>query len=272
MIEKKASLHTEMFALDYRRQEMARSGRLAELEKSYGGDCPEVEVSTSEKWDDLANMSSVPDIRIRRLTRVADLAGQGTRILDIGPGWGDIIPILEKKYRDLDYTGIDFSPNVIKLLAEKHAGHRYICGRLEDIEEEQFDTILVLEVLEHIVPSQVLGFLRKVRELLTAKGQLLITIPIDENLEESTFVCGNCGQAMNKMGHVRIYSKELIMAELGLAGFTITHQELIYVGYYGLSGSLKRHMRNTLGKLIGPSDFKSAKSACLILKCEKGTV
>ena len=261
------SLHTQMFDADRLRLELALRGDLAALEETYSGSHPEVEISTSDKWDDIANMSSVPEIRIRRLARVAELVGTAGGLLDVGPGWGDIIPILEKKYSDLNYTGIDFSANVINRLSEKFPGHRFVHGSLADVDREQFDTILVLEVLEHIVPSRVLGFLREAHDRLKPRGELIITIPIDENLEEFTFVCGNCGRAMNKMGHVRLYSPELIAAELKMAGFDITHQELMYIGYYGFQGAVKRHLRNTLGRLIGPSDFRPAKSACVILKC-----
>lgn len=263
------SLHNQMFDADRLRQDLALRGDLSALKQTYRGSHSEVEISTNEKWDELANMEPVPEIRIRRLTRVAQIAEKSSNALDIGPGWGDIIPILESKNPDLHYTGIDFSRNVIKRLTEKYPTHRFFCGSIADLTDTQYDLILILEVLEHIVPSRVLGFLGQVNDRLAPGGELIITIPIDENLEEFTFVCGACGQPVNKMGHVRVYSKELIKAELELTGFKVAHEELMYIGYYGVKGRLKRHLRNLLGRLVGPTDFKPAKSACVILKCVK---
>lgn len=258
---------TEVFDIDYHRQMLAKSNNLVELEKSYAGIYPEIEISTSDKWDVLSEMESVPEVRIKRLQRVSKIIPPNVKILDIGAGWGDIIPILESKYgNSLNYTGIDFSPKVIKKLILKYPKYRFLCTTVDKINEE-FDVILALEILEHIVPSKVLNFLKQIKMILKKSGNLIVDVPINEDLKNSTFICGNCGKPSNKMGHVRIYSSELIKAELQLTGYSIVYKELMYLGYYGLKGFIKRKIRNFLGKLIGPSTIKKVEAGCIILKC-----
>jgi len=258
-----------VFDVDIIRQRLAESGRVEELLKRYSGEDPEIgDISTAEKWDNLSDMDKVPEIRIRRLERVVRLIDTDKKILDIGVGWGDIIPILHKYKKEADYTGIDFSPELIKRLCSKYPAQKFINTTVETLSEE-YDYVLVLEVLEHIVPSKVFDFLKEIKRVLKDNGTLIVTVPLNENLKNSTFVCGKCGSYVNRMGHVRSYSLYLIKSELQMAGFEVKYTELIYEGYYGLKGLLKRYVRNIAGYLIGPSGFKPVMPACIVLMCKK---
>lgn len=64
-------------------------------------------------------------------------------------------------------------------------------------------------------------------------------------------------------------ARRVLLSELETAGFRTVHEELLYEGYYGLKGTVKRMLRNTIGKVLGPSDFKPIKPGCAILKCHK---
>lgn len=258
-----------VFDVDFFRQELAAAGDIKGLLETYSGNYPEIgDISTAEKWDGLSERDNVPEIRIKRLERVVRLIDFDKKILDIGVGWGDIVPILHRYNNEVDYTGIDFSAELIKRLCSKYPAQKFIHTTVETL-NEKYDCVLVLEVLEHIVPSKVLDFLEKIRMILEEKGVLIVTVPLNENLKNNTFICGKCGCYVNRMGHVRSYSLNLIKAELTIAGFKEVYTELIFEGYYGLKGLLKRYVRNIAGYLIGPSGFKPVTPACVVLMCKK---
>ena len=256
----------QIFDVDMYRQKLAVSNDLDTLFKTYQGGYPELpDISTARKWDNLlSKYEEVPEVRIKRLKKVVRQIDEQRGIFDIGVGWGDIVPTLRDKNINIDYTGIDFSLEVINTLAQKYPEQKFIHTTIDAV-HDRFDYVLALEVMEHIVPSKIFDFLGHVKRVLKPEGILLITVPINENLKNNTFICGSCGKYVNKMGHVRSYSVELIRAELALAGFEAFHTEYIYDGYYGIVGSIKKAIRNVAGYLLGPSGFRPVEPCNVVL-------
>jgi 2-polyprenyl-3-methyl-5-hydroxy-6-metoxy-1,4-benzoquinol methylase len=258
-----------VFDVDVYRQKLAASGKLSELLDTYKGEYPEISnISTAEKWDNLSALDCIPEIRIKRLERVVDLIDINKKILDIGVGWGDIVPLLTQHNKTVNYTGIDFSEEIVKKLHDKYPNQRFMHNTVDTL-DDNYDCVLVLEVLEHIVPTKLFGFLKSVNKVLRDKGTLMVTVPLKEDLKINTLVCGSCGSLVNRMGHVRSYSPDLIKKELEIAGFIVTNSEFVCEGYYGFKGAIKRRLRNIAGRLIGPSTFKQVTPSCVILKCRK---
>ena len=219
------------FAVDETRQAIARDGDLRALRATYAkGAYPELpDMSSAELWDDLAGYSAVPAFRIRRLQAVAELVASDARVLDVGVGWGEIIPMLRDR-GNREYVGIDFSAKIVTALAKKYPDCRFLVGGLEQIDED-FDVILALEVCEHILPSKIFDFYSQITRVLRADGRLIVTVPVYEDLRAATLRCPQCGHMHSRMGHVRSYTPELIKAELSLAGFEVTGSFFIYTSF-----------------------------------------
>ena len=64
------------------------------------------------------------EIRYREL--VADLDFEGRSILDVGCGFGDIIPFIKQKAKLFQYTGVDIVPEFIKVNREKYPHHKFV--------------------------------------------------------------------------------------------------------------------------------------------------
>lgn len=229
------------FDSDRKRAEMARSGDTAALRASYApGALPELEdMSSAELWDDLASLPAAPDFRLRRLQAVADRVNAGATVLDIGIGWGEIIPMLEKRQIGR-YSGVDFSDKIVRQVAARHPGHQFYVGGLEQIREPH-DVVLALEVCEHILPSKIMAFYSDIRRALKPDGLLIISVPLNEDLSAITLRCPHCSHVHSRMGHVRAYTSELIRAELELAGFEVVDSFVHYASFsLTLAGRLKR--------------------------------
>jgi ubiquinone/menaquinone biosynthesis C-methylase UbiE len=258
-----------VFDVDKLRQDLAKSKKINDLKETYNGKYPELsDISTAEKWDALADNNEIPEIRVKRLEMISTMIDTNKKILDVGAGWGDIIPILLRENPDLRYTGIDFSSEIISRLEKKYPHLTFCHCNLQDI-TEKYDIIIILQVLEHIIPSNVFSFLKDAYNILNDDGTLIADIPYCENIKNTTYICGKCGSFVNRMGHVRSYSPELLTAELQIAGFSVEEIRYVYEGYYGLSGTIKRHIRNIAGMLIGPNNFQKVQPISVAIKCKK---
>ena len=162
-------------------------------------------------------------------------------MLDIGIGWGEIIPMILAR-GNCRYAGIDFSEQIIASISKRHPACKFFVGGLEQV-TDTYDAVLALEVCEHILPSRIFGFFEQVKRLLADNGRLIITVPVYENLRAMTLRCPHCGHMHNRMGHVRAYTPELIAAELKLAGFDVCESFFIYASFENsITGWVKRRI------------------------------
>lgn len=145
------------------------------------------------------------------------------RVLDIGMGPGNLENILFKK--DNDVVGIDISKKSIEIAKMRFPKFKYIVGDFLDIklnESEKFDYVTALEVLEHVSPSKIFVFLNKVKRILNPKGIFIVSVPLNEKLEEML----NSGE--NPNAHVRVYTQSIIKFELSISGFLVLKEKNLY--------------------------------------------
>lgn len=102
----------------------------------------------------------------------------GMRILDIGCGWGGMALYLNRKF-GVEVLGVTLSEEQIKV-ARQRAEEAGVADRVkfELIDyrrvEGQFDRIVSVGMFEHVGPPQYRTFMKKVRELLTPDGVMLL--------------------------------------------------------------------------------------------------
>jgi len=106
--------------------------------------------------------------RLRRLS-------PGSKVLDVGCGEGGLLWFAQEA--GLEPYGCDLAPNAVALVRQLIGSDRAYLGTIEDlpIEPGSLDTILALEVIEHLPSPQ--PFLRRAASLLKPSGFLLVTTP-----------------------------------------------------------------------------------------------
>jgi SAM-dependent methyltransferase len=136
----------------------------------------------------------------------------GDRVLEIGAGIGNLtsqfIP------RD-EYCASDVNPTYLHYLSSYAAGKPYLevrkvdAGAPDDFKplEGRFDTVLMINVLEHLADEQVA--LRNVRSALAPGGRAIILVPQFPNLYSSLDVA---------LGHRERYTREGLSRSLQTAG------------------------------------------------------
>lgn len=107
---------------------------------------------------------------------------QNIKILDIGCGGGLVAEPLARLGADV--CGIDASPTNIEIaklhLASSGLVIDYRCNSIEQLQEQKFDVVLALEVIEHIDNIEL--FIQSCRNLLAENG-ILFVATINRNLK-----------------------------------------------------------------------------------------
>lgn len=156
------------------------------------------------------------DFRWLNLRKVIKKNIVGTVVLDAGCGTGHLtIELLKEGF---EVTAIDSSRELIHLLretvkSENLHGPSYvmdICNP-HDLIEEKFDTIICLDVIEHIETDE--SVLDIFRNLLKNEGTLILSVPAIKNLY---------GERDKNVGHYRRYDKKDITDKVHKAGFEIS--------------------------------------------------
>ncbi len=141
----------------------------------------------------------------------------GARVLEIGAGIGNITNWMIP--RDL-YVASDINPNYLHYLQNYAAGKPYLKIARVDLEdpasfadlEESFDTVICLNVLEHV--KDPLVSLSNIFNVLEPGGRLLLYVPSGprrfSTLDEA-------------LGHRCRYDRETLGSELTTTGFEIEH-------------------------------------------------
>ncbi len=74
---------------------------------------------------------------------VADIDFNDKFILDVGCGFGDIIPFIEEKARHFEYKGVDIVPEFIEAAKKRYPGYEFEVGDFfGEPEENQYDIII----------------------------------------------------------------------------------------------------------------------------------
>mgnify|MGYP005845078927 FL=1 len=98
-------------------------------------------------------------------------------VLDVpcGTGWGSS---LLSGYASL--TGLDIDPAAIDYARTHYPGIRFVEGAMQNLpfDDQQFDTIVCLEGLEHIPLNDARRFLREAHRVLRRGGTIIVTAPL----------------------------------------------------------------------------------------------
>ena len=110
-----------------------------------------------------------------KFKQVAKLIPPNSKILDIGCNNGDIRSFFENP----NYFGVDLDKELINQLIEKGISAKRVDLNKEPIpfENEKFEYILLLDIIEHVVNPKKL--LENAKKQLNPHGKMIITLPND---------------------------------------------------------------------------------------------
>lgn len=219
------------FRVEELRALLAEKTNLNDLKKTYRKGFAEIrDINSPEFWDKLLGESEEKEkekqspVTRDRIKTVAKMIGESQdKLLDAGFGYGLIEKYLNKKGIIFDLHGIDISQKAVKRLREVIYGNFRVGSILEiPFTDKFFDVVLALEILEHIPPSKTFKAINELYRVLKGGGILIASVPLNEGLEEMY------RRGINPNGHVRVYTPELIKAELKIPGFKIQQEKYLF--------------------------------------------
>src|SRR3989344_2835975 len=220
------------FKIEKIRQKLAEDKKYVKLRKTYSRKYPEIDdLNTSDFWDIKNNEYSISKktnpMAFNRIRLIRSLLtpAENKRRLNVGTGSGILERfVLGTSAGSRNWYGIDIAKDSIKKLKQRYPKAIFKIGRIQSLpfNSSFFDFVIVSEVLEHVRPSEIFRALGELKRVIKRDGRLIVTIPINEGLEEIV------KNGLNPSAHVRDYSVELLGAELSIAGFLIRNLYTLY--------------------------------------------
>lgn len=177
------------------------------------------------------------------------------RILDYGAGKGFLTQkILEKSSLVVDCA--EFSEagleNIRKLVS--HYPHFDRTIQIKDfplnISDFTYDCIYFVEAIEHLTDEFFMPTLSEFKRILGKDGIIIITTKNDENLDENTICCPDCGCVFHRVQHVRSFTPESMSALMRGVGFTELWCGALTFDYFKDDLSLKTKFLNTVRRIL----------------------
>ncbi|AMV31838.1 cyclopropane fatty acyl phospholipid synthase [Pirellula sp. SH-Sr6A] len=112
-----------------------------------------------------------------------DLTRKPNSLLEIGFGNGEFLEWA--KTQNLNITGLEIIPELVTAAVSKgfEAFHSNIASESEDnsLAGRKFDCIVAFDVIEHLSTEEIRHFLKKVRDLLSDDGRVILRFPNGES-------------------------------------------------------------------------------------------
>tara|TARA_A100001011_G_C14220629_1_gene804174 strand:+ start:523 stop:1296 length:774 start_codon:yes stop_codon:yes gene_type:complete len=102
--------------------------------------------------------------------------------MDYGCGDGGFLNTIAKNYniKNMKFEGIDTDKRAVDWANQFSDGINFECNDLKNLENNKYDSGSLVEVIEHIPPSEVDAFILALSQSMKSGGQLFVTAPSTE--------------------------------------------------------------------------------------------
>ncbi len=151
---------------------------------------------------------------------------RGRSCLELGSADGEMTVILEKYFDHI--VSVDGSQEyVLRTKARVTPKTQVIQAMFEELElAEQFDTIIISHVLEHVADP--VNIMDRAKHWIAPGGALLVVVPNADSLHRKAAVymgllkrCDELNEMDKRLGHRRVYSPITLCADIEKAGLCV---------------------------------------------------
>ena len=145
-------------------------------------------------------------------------------VADFGAGRGHLLEyLLEQGHR---CWALDYSEAMLTVLSGRLSTLGGFAGTAQvDLHRSptvKVDTVFCVEVLEHVLPEDLPRTLEFLHKLVRMGGNLVVTVPHDEDLAEKEVFCPNCRSVFHRVQHVSSWTPAKLDRLLVESGFSTT--------------------------------------------------
>ncbi len=191
----------------------------------------------------------------------------GRSVLDLGCGTGGLLPHLCAIGRQV--SGADLSDASVAAANARCKGFAgfsgaQTIGQLE-LTGERFDTILSIEVIEHLDDPALEALLSTARRLLKSGGHFIVTTPNDEDLTQNYIYSPATNEVLHRWQHMRSWNATSLPARLQQAGFRV---KTTYTLDFSMEGTRRdariRRLLRMIDRLRGRAAPKPPHLVCIV--------
>ena len=135
-------------------------------------------VTPRERWDSLEQYIEY----LRHFSAYMHAAKylSGKRVLEIGCGTGYGITYLSEITSNPTVAS-DINKEVLHFIKKKYSFRKFFLiacdGKILPFRENQFDAVISFQVIEHLIPRDVINYLSEIKRVLTKNGLFICTTP-----------------------------------------------------------------------------------------------
>ena len=143
------------------------------------------------------------------------------RVLDVGFGYGFLLSSLANRRPRQELYGADSSVKAIELQHERTPDATLVIADSASLPwpDNYFQTLVATEIVEHLSPAHGQLTYKEMWRVATPTATLILTTRINENFGRSLMRCPDCEAVHHPAGHIRSFTKTLLLAELQLGGW-----------------------------------------------------
>jgi len=185
-------------------------------------------INSQKYWEKRfgANDYEIGENKICLYRQVASKIPVGSIVLDVGCGEGSFMEILRDSYKIKSF-GIDFASAAIQTLEEKGLDGCTASATDIPFDDNTFDAVTALEVLEHLDLKSSKKALKEIRRVCKNNGLILVTVPTYNSLTPQV-----------EPEHLRAYTKKALQEFLSLFLKEITIEPSEKDIYFVASGKI----------------------------------
>jgi len=136
----------------------------------------------------------------------------GKAVLDAGAGDGSMMRALKKLVPTANIRAVDLAPKSDDVEQGDLSNLTY--------NDNSFDTVLFMEVIEHLPQSDIDNILKELKRVLRPEGHLILTTPYKENLTQAQVCCPKCETVFHRYGHQQSFSENDIASLFSKTGLS----------------------------------------------------
>jgi cyclopropane fatty-acyl-phospholipid synthase-like methyltransferase len=183
-------------------------------------------------------------------------------VLDYGCGAGHLLQEMAEETA-VNFYGLDFSVDSIDETRKRTATQAnirqliYIDTLPTPFTNEQFDSITIIETIEHLQEEVLHKTLQELFRILKRNGKLFITTPFNENLEANLNFCPFCKSEFHFMQHMQSFNISSLTALAARHGFIVEACRDMDIEKLKL-GPVKYFLKQVLVKIAVAAGLKDA--------------
>jgi len=112
------------------------------------------------------------------LSKLAERVSSGARVLDAGCGNGRLLEVFKDK--EVEYLGVDFSPELIKKARQNYPQAKFLVADVLDLgslAEVDFDWVFSVAVLHHLPGKDLrVRALKQMKNKIKKDGEIIVTV------------------------------------------------------------------------------------------------